>query len=1062
MRDRTFLLPVLVFVLVLMSTWAAALSDVVITGTVTDETGAPLGGASVGIVDNPLGSITDDEGLYRFAVGRDLLGKEVTLKASYVGHSAQTAALVPKAGTNKTDFVLGIDVLYMEEIVVTALGVGRSRERLGVTINKVAPKVIVDSDEADVVTALSGKVPNVEITKTSGEPGAASYIRIRGVNSIMGGTQPLFVVDGSPINNQSIHEANTSLGDAVAGVTQQNRAADINPEDIESVEILKGGAAAAMYGSRAANGVVLITTKQGQPGRPRVSYKMSYSFDEVNESAALQRSYGQGIDGSAIEGFALTWGPRLDTLDVPTYDHAWEMFETGNRVENNLTVSGGNDMTTYFVSVGRTDHDGAIKGNSNYLRDAVRLKASQRINGRLSVTGNAAFSSTSSNRIQKGSNVGGLLLGAYRTPPDFNNRPYLDPETGFHRSYRNPNPESLAGSRGYDNPFFIVNEHTNISDVGRFFGNLNLDYNPLNWLNVRYTLGYDYANDERRTVLPLGNSDSPQGKIIRDKYTTTEADANLAITATRAFAPADMRVDLMVGQNLNQREYNEFSTTGNGISVDGFEQLSNTSSYTPQEYEEIIRTEGYFAQALVDVWDQLYLTVGVRNDGSSIFSEGRKRHWYPKFSTAWDFTNLHALQNQNLIAFGKLRAAYGVTGREPNAYSTITAFETDIFEQGWGVVHNSTAFGQGGFFTDDTKGQEKIKPERARELELGTDLGLLGNRLGFDLTYYDQKTEDVIFPLSLPPSTGFFEQIKNAGTITNKGVELGIYGQPVSTKDIKWSVNAVYARNRNEVTDLPGAEFVNLGGLVSATGNAIEGEPVGVFRGEDFIRFGRGIKIDEEVDGETQNVNIDERYTGWNSGDLYIAADGYPLLDPEIRIIGDPNPDWTGSIRNTVTLFNNLEVSGLFDIRSGGEVWNGTRGALYFFGTHKDTEDRDGTQVFEGQGPGAGTEVAKGQAWHLENLGSGLSGPASQFVEDGGYIKLREIAVAYDFRGDFVQQLGLTNLNLRLSARNLATWTDYRGIDPETNLTGASNLRGLDYFNNPNTRSYVMTLRLDY
>ena len=339
---------VMIFVclLALIPIRAFALEQIVLAGQVTDKAGMPLVGANVHILDRPLGTATDADGYFRFVVPQTLLDQDVSLRASFIGYRSVTARLMLKHGLNERDFVLAIDVLQSEELVVTAMGMSVAKEKLGVTIDKISPQEIANSDESNLVSALSGKVANVEVTSSSGEPGAGAYLRIRGINSITGGTQPLFIVDGSPINNQSIFGANRSLDLAVDGVTQQNRASDINPEDIESIEILKGAAAAAMYGSRAANGVVLVSTKSGMPGRARISYKLSYSFDEMNKTIPLQRRYGQGSGGVFDANFPGSWGPDLQTEGIPTYDHANEIFETGHKFENNLSISGGNDRTT--------------------------------------------------------------------------------------------------------------------------------------------------------------------------------------------------------------------------------------------------------------------------------------------------------------------------------------------------------------------------------------------------------------------------------------------------------------------------------------------------------------------------------------------------------------------------------------------------------------------------------------------------------------------------------------------------------------------------------------------
>jgi TonB-linked SusC/RagA family outer membrane protein len=762
----------------------------------------------------------------------------------------------------------------------------------------------------------------------------------------------------------------------------------------------------------------------------------------------------------------LSWGPELASGNE-TFDHAFELFETGNKFENHMQVSGGTEKTTYFISFGRIDHDGVIKGpNSDYVRNSVRVKATQRITSKLTFSGNLMFADIKQDRIQRGSNVSGLLLGAFRTPPDFNNWPYLT-EDGLHRSYRLQLPTEERGSRGYDNPFWIANENLNDSDVGRSLVNVTTEYDPADWLNISYKLGYDYANDERRTVIPIGSSDKPNGRIIAEKFIEKEIDGTLTITAVKSFAPADMTLNFTVGQNLNHRDYSRFSILGDNMAIAGFNQLDNTTAQDPNfEFAETQRTESYFARLFLDLWGQLYLTGSIRNDGSSTFAESDRRHWYSSFSAGWEFTQLTPFNNISWLSFGKLRSALGWAGRQPDPYDVLTTFFTGNFISGWGSAHASTAYGFAGFLTDATRGQMNIKPEEVREIELGLDLGMLDNRAGLDFTYYNVKTTDALFLNPLPPSTGSSQQLQNAGEIENKGFELGITLQPINKKDFKWNLRTIYSRNDNNVTRLRDVtsgvplEFIGYGGFTDSRNIAKEGYAVGVIYGTDFIRFGRDI----EVDG----VNIDEAFAQAPDGALYIADDGYPLLDPQFRVIANPNPDWTGSIRNTFTVFNKWEISTLVDIKNGGHVYNGTKGALFFFGAHEETADNrlptdpgGGVQVFDGFGPGAGLEVADGQDWHYNNLGSSFTGPTSQFVEDGGYVKLREVSVAYTV-AELPRWMGLTSINLRLSARNLKTWTDYTGIDPDQNLLGAQIGRGLDYFGNPNTRSFVLTARFNY
>ena len=1059
------------FVLLAVAINAWTQEAIQVKGVVTDEEGRPLAAANVVIQELGVGAATDVEGNYSFSVpASKITVADATLRVSYMGYQSQEVAINLEGKTVvERSFELAVDVLKMDEIVVTGFGPGIEKEKLGVTIAKVKGDAIVGSDEGNVVSALHGKIANVEVTSSSGEPGASSYIRIRGANSITGGTQPLFVVDGSPVSNEQYFSDNTLGHD---GVSEMNRASDLNPEDIESIEILKGPAASAIYGSRAANGVILVSTKKGQPGKVKMSYKMSYSWDDVNKTQDLQTRWGQGVDGEDIPGMPWSFGPKLGP-DDPVYDHEREMFETGHVFENNLSVSGGNERTTYYLSLGSYNNDGFIVGNSDYQKYSFRLNAAQVISEKLKVSGNFNYSNVEADRIQRGSNVSGLLIGAWRTPPDFNNLPYLTPE-GYHRSYRLPDPTTEEGTRGYNNPFFIVNENLNTSLVNRAFGNIQIDFDPVKWVHLNYTLGQDFSNDERRTLFPKGDSSYPDGRIAREMFNYTETDGHFTAEATRLFDPADLRLNLLLGHQWNQRKFAQFSVFGEGIGATGFNQLDNVNTSLPDEYEYTVRDESFFGVVSVDLFKQLYLSGSLRNDGSSTFGRSKKRHWYPKGSVAWEFTALKSLKSlDNVLSFGKLRMAYGEAGQQPDEYLWKTAYSTYIYSESYIQPNGGItpfAWGYPGFHSNWIKGNEDILPQRTKEIEAGFDLAFLKNRIGLGVTYYDSRTEDVIYEFPVAPSTGYTNMLKNGGLITNKGVEVNLDIQPVSTKNIQWDVSVVWAKNKNMVERLDGADYIFLQGFETSC-YAQEGYAMSIFRGTDFVRFGRGLVV---TDADGNRVNIDEAYSDWNAGDLYVAEDGFPIEEPQDRVIGDPNPDWTGGVRNTITLFNKLSISALFDMKIGGDVYNGTRGALRYFGTHTDTdveeEDLDGVvrrgkkHTFEGLGPGAGTEVFLDQdTWYAFGIGNSFGGPDAQFVEDGSYVKLREIAISYKIKHPkLTLWTGLSDIDIRLSGRNLYTWTNYSGIDPETNISLNENWRGLDYFNQPQTRSVILTLRLNY
>lgn len=1069
-----------------------------VTGRVTSEAGSPLASASVFIDGLNIGGLTRDDGVYSFVVpaGR-VQNQAATLTARLLGYKASTVPITLAAGTITQDFRLAPNPLRLGEVVVTGAGTVTQAEKLGNVRNAVAAEDIVKSNESNVVQALAAKAPNVEVTQSSGEPGASSYIRIRGQRTVTAGAQPLFVVDGMPIDNSSFSTSNFNpideLGTGeISGTTQNNRAVDINPADIESIEILKGPAAGAIYGARAGQGVVLITTKKGRAGATRYSWRSSLSFDDVAKTYPLQRRFGQGRFGvSALPCNDInkascfrSWGPDLQATGAPTFDHSDEAYDTGMTWDNTMTVSGGSDRTTFYLSLGRTDQEGVFIGpNNKFNRTTVRMNASHRLTDRLNIGGNVAYADTRGEFIQRGNNVNGLQLGLLRTPPDFNNFPYLDPATGLHRSFRLQNPSPLSGSdsRGFDNPIFVLYEPLQNAKVGRVFGNVSAEWLPMTWLKVNYTLGGDYATDERLEGAPQASSDvSAGGRVTEGSITNFELDHNLAGTATWTLS-SSVAGTLTLGQNLSISNNRQISVVGRTLVAPKPYRLSNTVNRDlPTDVETNIHRESYFGQLTVDLFDQLYLTGALRNDGSSTFGAEDQRNWFPKGSVAWTFTNY--LGEQPWVTFGKLRVAYGEAGTEPLPYFTSPIFNSGSvlltpISQGTGL--SPSQGGRGGLYTWIVKAADRLVPERTKEFEGGFDLGLYRDKADVSFTFYNAMTQDVILLTPLSPSTGYFVQPQNSAEFRNRGFEVALNLRPLTTQNFAWDVGLQWARNQSLVTKLDVATFIPVDGTNTLTpySVAMQGYPVGVFYDFGWVRCGLS---PNGMDAAVRGVDLATLCSGQPTGALYIAANGFPVADPNRRVLADPNPDWTGSVRSGLR-YGKWQISGLVDIRHGGDIHNGTRSALYSYGTHKDTEQRavcNGTTCtgnektfgeggwFDGAvvGPGAGTAVPIGENWYRQGLGAGVfAGNSDGFFEDGSYVKLREVSLGYTLDNDWVRRsIGITSLDLRVAGRNLKTWTDYTGYDPETNLGGAiQNTRGMDYFNMPQTRSFVFTVNLN-
>ncbi|MHB1863540.1 MAG: SusC/RagA family TonB-linked outer membrane protein [Gemmatimonadaceae bacterium] len=1051
----------------------AAAQGLRITGRVQGSAGEPTPGAAVALEGLGIGATVGPDGRYSITVPEARVnGQTVTITARAIGFTALTRRIVLTGSEMTQDFALVSAPLRLSEIVVTGSGTETTREKLGNVVNTVSGAAIARSASTNLVSALSGKAPNVEIHTQSGDPGSSASIRIRGYTTILGTSQPLFIVDGTPIDN-STSPTTASTGGTVAS----NRAADINDDDIASIQILKGSAAAAIYGARAANGVVLITTKSGQAGPTRYSFKSEMNTDQVIKFEALQHQFGQGVNGKAAVCGGLGCNMTSVSYGAPItgtwYDHSRDMLHDGHTYDNDLQISGGDQRTTFFLSAGETDQNGVVIGPNNYYnRTSVRLKATHALNSSLHIGGNADYVDSRGAYVQRGSNVSGLLLGGYRTPADFNNFPYLDPTFHLQRSYRYPRPTGTSQTvgRGYDNPLFVAYNNGAQSELGRFIGNTNVDWAPNTWFALKENFGIDSYSDYRLEALPQSSSGSPTGQVTRTDNFYLGLDNNLLVTLTKHLSGSD-EAQLVVGQELNSRRDRFNSNTGLNLVAPQPFSLQNTTSSSPSENRSLRHIEGYFAQGSLDLFNQLYLTAGVRNDGYSTFGASNRTANYPKASIAWNVTNFMGNTNQTgLLSYFKLRAAYGETGNEPPVYADATGYSLGqgFYGSGYGDGLNATQQGRAGLVTNPTEGGGKtLKPERTKESEIGTDLAFFDQKIELGLTYYDKKSTQIILALpQAPDATGFYSAIMNGAQINNQGTELTFAGHPINNRDLGWDIGVNWAHNQNMVVDLSGVQFVSRAGgsFSGAYGTVTKGYPVGVLRGQDFAICGRGLVLN--------GVNIDQACGANSNGALYIGANGLPVVDPTDRVIADPNAKWTGSVSTTLRVGRNLRFNGLLDIKHGGQAWDGTKGALYYFGTAAGTAVRGqsvtyGKDYFTQQyprvaGPGAGTSFVVGQSWWT-GQGGGFGSVSAQFMEPAGYAKLRELGVTYTLDQPWVSRdLGLSSIDVHFAGQNLKTWTKYGGTDPEANLGGAAVLvQGIDYFGLPGIRSFVLSLTLN-
>lgn len=1074
-----------------------------VSGKVTaEDDGSSLPGVNVVVKGTSNGTVTDANGSYLISFSEP----NAVLVFSFVGMESKE---VPVGANATLDVQLKMDVTQLNEVVVNAIGDTVPKDRMGTAPSTVTGTALISSGETSILNALSGKAPGLNIVRNGGDPGAGSYIQLRGQSTVTGNLQPLIVIDGMPMFN-SFQEDLSNAGNSVDGVQQQSRLNDLNPDDIASVEVIKSASAAALWGSRAANGVIVITTKKGSntKGKVNISYNGTLSFDQVNKVPELQRTFGQGTNGAYGYNNARSWGDKIsartggpDTYitdpnaagytgytELPdgnriyrigqrnstdTYDHGKEVFQTGHYLENAINMSGGNERSNFFVSYSNLNQEGIIRQNSDYKRNTIRVNASSMLTDRLQASANVTYSGIKSNRIQQGSNLGGIFLGGLRTPPDFNNNffegTYFDadgvPFPDRQLTFRNTNG---SGNPGFDNPMWTIGHNRSFSAVNRVIGNVELNYELTDWLSLKANTGIDTYADHRTDFVNAQSAISLGGYYTDQYFVESQFNTNLYATAKHKFSDL-FGGGIVLGFNYNSRDFNNIGTKAvEFIIPDAPPSLANSSpsNRLPFNSTQNIKTAAAFTDINIDIANQLYLNLTGRAEAASTFGpQAQSLFFYPSASAAWQFTQLIA--NKSVLNFGKFRVSYGVVGRQPDPYLNLTQYLPTQFVETWGGTLDGANYGVGGYSISTVAGNPLIKPERKHEVEGGLDMRFFNDRVSFSATAFYNKTTDAILPVNVSPSSGFANIVANAASLENKGLEFMLEPTWVKTSGgFTWSTSFIWSNYRNKVLSLSGAESVFLtgGGFSDGSSRAVEGQPIGVLWGT--------------------------RYDQRDDGSYVLDENGFPKLAASEGVIGNPNPQYRASIGNTFR-FKGFTLYALFDMQAGGQMWNGTRGALVNYGTAKETEtettvssseagliktfdgetlassgraaeNADGSFTFRGTvGDFGGGKVALDQAWYT-NTGGGFNVNAP-FVEKSNWSRLREVTLSYSFAGSgFRQATKLNGITIGVTGRNLLLWTPYTGIDPETNLTGANNGRGIDYFQNPNTKSILFKLTITY
>jgi TonB-linked SusC/RagA family outer membrane protein len=985
---------------------AAYAQGISLKGRVLDSHGEPIPGVVVKIKGTTNGVATNAQGVFQISYKGP-----ATLVVSAVGFITKEVNLTD----NQTiEITLADDNQVLDEVVVTALGVKREKSILTYSSQEIKNSELVQAKDPNLVNAIDGKVSGVQITSSSGTPGSSSRIVIRGASSFYGNNQALMVIDGIPVDNSETGNLNSGPG--------TNRIADIDPAIIDNINVLKGAAATALYGSAGANGVIIITTKNGAYGqKPTVNFSSDFSIDNVASLPQIQDKYAQGThgifyDGSANEKTSTSWGPLMDTLKIngqpaKKYNQANLFFKTGHTYNNTFSINGGGTASNYYLSYSNFDQTGTIP-NTSFLRNTIFTKYTTQVYKNLTATFQLNYSNTQNIRMPEGYALESPVWTIFAAPISYNLLPYLNAD-GTQRLYR----------YSRNNPYWVLNNISNTAAINRFLPTFTADYKPLSWLTVTERFGADMYTEQDGYHESAQSVSNPNGRIVVNNSIFRQYNNDLIISANHQFGP--FNIDGLIGNNLYSSYSEDSYANGLGLSVASLDNISSASTISYSESHSLARKIGFYAQTNIDYKRFLILSLTGRYDGSSVLSTEHSFYPYGSAATSFIFSEFFSKEFQDVMNLGKLRVSYATVGNDNvGPYSLSTPYYSQ-------TIRNITFpyLGQSGFLLSSTLGNPFLKNERINEFEIGTELGFFNNRISLEASYFVKKTLDGIIPgVSIAPSTGYSGTTVNSATMQNKGIEVLLNVTPIRTKDFKWDVTLNYTHIRNKVLSI----YDGLQQLGNGFTSIIVGQPYGIIYGTKYARNAQG--------------------------KLLIDDSGLPYADDNQGVIGNTNPDWTGGLTNNFR-YKQFNLSFFFDVKKGGDIQNNVDGYGYFYGTPKATENR-GPRVVPGIVASTGepnTTVVTGQAYWQR-----INGIEESVIQDGTYIKLRNISFGYTFNPSWLKGTPFKGVVVSVTGRNLWIYAPhFTGGDPEVSSFGSSNgAQGIYSFSTPTSRSIDFNLKL--
>ena len=1014
---------------------AFTFGQVRISGKITSPSGASTESVAVTVKGTKFGGLADNNGLYSFTA--PLTAGKYTLVFAGVGFQELQLSLT--VGTDKTysvDAQLSDKVSKLDEVVVTGTSQGTTRRQLGSYISSVKADELTKGATGNILAALQGKTAGAQISQNSGDPAGGISVRLRGISSISSSSEPLYIIDGVIVNNGTNRVTNTSGnydGGNFVGTIGQSRLVDINPNDIERVEVLNGAAAAAIYGSRANAGVVQIFTKKGKSGAPTIGFSTSYSASSVRKKIDVNQApikFGGPTDGAGAQTQDILTTALTNTTAVTRYNYQDYIFRNANGFDNTLSISGGTDKTKYYVS-GSYFYNQGIIPNTDFQRFSFRSNIDQVLNKWASFNLGLNYVNSSANEKPDGNSF-------------FSPMNSVTIIGNFHNIWQRDALGNIqaVGERGRSNPVSVIEDIKQKQTTNRIIANMGLKLKPVNHLSIDYTMGIDNYSQNGTTFIPpfaynVSTAFYGGGASLDPTQNGYSSTANNSFFAINHDLSATYNIDLtskinsvtQVGFSQQYEKNNYALLQGRGLAP--FVQTVNGASTILPGVDDRseISVSGAYVQQNFKYRNQFFVTGAVRVDGSSVFGQDQRNQTYYKASGSYVISGTDFWSKMGVSKWWdlfKMRIAYGESGNLTGigAYSRFNTYSS------------SSYLGRTSLNSSGTLANENVKPERQQETEFGLDLSFLNNRLGLTLNVYNKKVKDLLINRFIAPTSGFSSLLDNFGSLENKGYEVVLTGTPVSKKDFKWDITGIYNHNRNKAVSI-GQALTLLSTNAGAPVSIIEGQPIGVFYGTFFAVDASGNLLKNAAGIPQLEAGVQNSALVYTPGRN--ATTGLPSGSTLRKIIGNPNPDYTASLVNEIT-YKKLSLRIQIDAVRGGNVFNADFRTRQGVGNGKVAEQEDLGQIPRGYIAG----IYAIEQWR---------------INDGSFTKLRELSLSYNFG----KIKGFSDLSVSFSGRNLISWDNYNGYDPEVNAGGQSTiLRGIDFGATPIPKTFSFGIQAKF